>query len=265
MKDVILAVSFGTSYKDSREKTIGAIERHLAAAFPQWEVRRAFTSKKIISTLKERDSLIIDNVGEALERAYADGVRRLVVQPTHMMGGFEYTRLMAELEKYKGRFPCLEAGLPLLSGESDLEAVANAVANAFSACESEGRAIVLMGHGTEAAANHVYEKFQKKLEEMGHHDYYIGTVEARPSLEDIAVRLKKAGIYKRVLLAPFMVVAGDHAVNDMAGEEETSWKSVLTKEGYEVECLLKGLGEKKEIQAIYAEHARAAVERCGCR
>lgn len=256
----ILVVSFGTSFNDSRDITIGAIEKDIAAAFPEYEVRRAFTSQIIIDKLKERDQLEIDNVEEALDRAVADGIKNLIVQPTHLMNGFEYTDLVNELEGYKDSFEKMAVGEPLLISDEDFEAVIKAITDATASYDDGETAIVFMGHGTEADSNEVYAKLQEKLTADGFEHYYIGTVEAEPSLDDITAALKEAGSYKKVVLEPLMVVAGDHANNDMAGDEEDSWKTVLTKEGYEVECLIKGLGENEAVRAIYVDHAKAALE-----
>lgn len=256
---VILVVSFGTSYNESREKTIGAVEAAAAEAFPDFEVRRAFTSQIIIDKLKERDNLEIDNVTEALERAVDDGVKTLIVQPTHLMKGYEYTDLMEELEKYEGKFERIALGKPLLSDEHDFRAVAEAIVSETSGFDDGRTAVCFMGHGTEADSNQVYAKLQETLRSMGRDSYYIGTVEAEPTLDDVMAVMKERK-YSRVVLQPLMVVAGDHAVNDMAGDEKDSWKSRLQASGYEVECILRGLGEMEEIREIYIDHIRQASE-----
>ena len=250
----IMVVSFGTSYNDSRDITIGAIENAIT------EVRRAFTSQIIIDKLKERDGLEIDNVQEALDRAAADGIKNLIVQPTHLMDGHEYTDLKDELEGYKDSFENISLGAPLLTSDEDFEAVIKAITDATASYDDGETAVVFMGHGTDADSNEVYAKLQEKLTADGFEHYYIGTVEATPSLDDIKAALKEAGTYKKVVLEPLMVVAGDHANNDMAGDEDDSWKSQLTAEGYEVECLIHGLGENEAIQQIYVEHTQAAVD-----
>ncbi len=256
----ILVVSFGTSYNESRDLTIGAIEKKIADAFPEYEVRRAFTSQIIIDKLKERDGLEIDNVEQALDRAVEDGIKTLIVQPTHLMNGFEYTDLADALDKYKDKFDKTVLAQPLLMEDADIDAVIQAVTKKTASYDDGETAICFMGHGTEADSNQVYAKIQGRLTEQGFDNYYIGTVEAEPSLEDVIAALKEKGTYKRVVLEPLMVVAGDHANNDMAGDEDDSWKSILTKEGYEVECILEGLGQVPDIQDIYVEHTKKAME-----
>ncbi len=255
----ILVVSFGTSFNDSRDITIGAIEKDIQAAFPEYKVRTAYTAQIIIDKLEERDGLEIDNVTEALDRAAADGIKNLVVQPTHLMNGLEYNDLKEELAEYQDTFEKISLGAPLLTSEDDFDKVVAAITEATKEQNNEETAIVYMGHGTEADSNQVYAKMQEKLADADFGNYYIGTVEAEPTLEDVIAAMKDGG-YKKVVLSPLMVVCGDHANNDMAGDEEDSWKSVLTKEGYEVECLMQGLGQIDAIRAIYVAHTQAAVD-----
>jgi len=259
-KTAILVVSFGTSYNDSRDKTIGAIEDAIAESFPRYEVRRAFTSQIIIDKLKERDGLEIDNVEEALDRAVADGITTLIVQPTHLMDGYEYTDLADALKDYEGKIATIVLGEPLLTSDEDYDAVVKALTEKMASYDDGETAICFMGHGTEADSNAVYGKMQEKLTEAGYENYYIGTVEAEPSLDDVITALQDKGSYKKVVLEPLMVVAGDHANNDMAGDEDDSWKVVLQNEGYEVECLLEGLGQVPAIQDIYVAHTQAAID-----
>ena len=254
----ILMVSFGTSYNDSRDKTIGAIENAVTEAYPDFDVRRAFTSQIIIDKLKERDNLEIDNVTEALDRLVADGIKNVIVQPTHVMHGFEYDDVVAEVEKYKDKFDKLAIGEPLLTSDDDYKKVADAIADATKSHVTDGSAVVLMGHGTEHESNAVYAKLQTVFTDNGYSNYLIGTVEAEPTLEDMIAAAKDGG-YSKVILRPLMVVAGDHANNDMAGDEDDSWKSVFEKEGFEVECVLEGMGEVPAIQAIYADHVKDAI------
>ncbi len=254
----LLVVSFGTSFNDSRRLTIGAVESALAKAFPDWSVRRAFTSQIIIDHVKSRDGEVIDNVTEALERAVANGVKTLVVQPTHLMDGFEYNDLANELAQYADAFERIELGAPLLTTDGDFSAVADALVAATAQYDDGETAVCFMGHGTEAASNGVYEKMQSVLDAKGMKNYFIGTVEAEPSVEDVLAAVK-AGSYKRVVLRPLMVVAGDHANNDMAGDEEDSWKSVFEAAGYEVECVIEGLGGIEAIQRMYVAHAQETI------
>ena len=223
-------------------------------------MRRAFTSQIIIDKLKERDGLEIDNVEEALDRAVADGVKTLVVQPTHLMSGFEYTDLNDALEGYKDKFDQVVLADPLLSSDADYEAVAQAITAETASYDDGETAICFMGHGTEADSNADYAKLQEVLTADGFENYYIGTVEATPSVEDLINQIKEAGKYKKVVLKPLMVVAGDHANNDMAGDEDDSWKSQFEAAGYEVNCIIEGLGQDEAIQNIYVSHTQAAID-----
>lgn len=255
----LLVVSFGTSYNDSRRLTIGAIEDTLEEAFPEYSVRRGFTSQIIIDHVKSRDEVTIDNVGEALDRAVENGVKTLVVQPTHLMNGLEYTDLVNELAEYADAFEQVAVGEPLLTSDEDFAAVIQAITKATAEYDDGETAICFMGHGTEAESNQVYAKMQEMLTEAGYDNYYIGTVEAEPALEDVLAAVSE-GEYKKAVLEPLMIVAGDHANNDMAGDEEDSWKTAFENAGYEVTCIVRGLGELEEIQQLFAEHAKAAVD-----
>lgn len=257
-KPVLLAVSFGTSYNDSRDLTIGAIEQALQAAYPAYEVRRAFTSQIIIDKLKQRDNLKIDNVKEAMDRLVADGVREIVIQPTHVMNGYEYDDIVAEVKAYEGRFDRLSIGVNLLSRDTDYQEVASVITRETAAYDVPGTAVVFMGHGTEAPSNATYARLQQTLAETGHSRYFIGTVEATPSLADVLVQVKACGATK-VVLQPLMIVAGDHANNDMAGEEDGSWKKEFEKAGFAVEVVLKGMGQMKGVQDLIVRHAGEAI------
>ena len=257
-KPVILVVSFGTSYNDSREKTIGAIEKAIEKKFTEFEVRRAFTSQIIIDKLKERDGLEIDNIEQALKRLVKDNVKTLVVQPTHVMSGYEYDDVVAAVNQYKDQFDHLVIGAPLLTSDDDYKNLANALVTDTAEYNGNGTAIVFMGHGTEHESNATYAKFQQSFKDIKADNYFIGTVEATPTLDDVIKSLKK-GKYKKVVLQPLMVVAGDHANNDMAGDEDDSWKSILTKKGFKVECVLKGMGELPAVQEMYCAHVQDAI------
>ena len=255
----LLVVSFGTSYNDNRRLTIGAIEGALEAAFPDYAVRRGFTSQIIIDHVKSRDGEIIDNVGEALDRAVENGVKTLVVQPTHLMNGYEYTDLVNELAEYADAFEKVAVGEPLLTSDEDFAAVMQAIVEATAEYDDGETAICFMGHGTEADSNGVYAKMQQCLSDAGYANYFVGTVEAEPTLEDVLAAVG-AGEYKKVVLRPLMIVAGDHANNDMAGDEEDSWKSAFEAAGYEVTCEIKGLGELEAIQQLLVAHAQDAID-----
>ena len=258
----LLVVSFGTSFNDSRRLTIGGIERALQKAFPDWSVRRAFTSQIIIDHVKSRDGEVIDNVSEALDRAVENGVKTLVVQPTHLMHGFEYTDLVNELAEYADAFESITVGEPLVNSAEDFALTAAVLADSTASYNDGKTAIVYMGHGTEAESNEIYAKMQQLMKDAGYENYFIGTVEAEPSLEDV-LALVQAGSYERVVLRPMMIVAGDHANNDMAGEEEDSWKSVFEAAGYEVECVLQGLGQSSVVQQMFVRHTAEAMAKLG--
>lgn len=256
----LLVVSFGTSYNDSRRETIGAIEDALEEAFPDYSVRRAFTSQIIIDHINDRDGYKIDNVEEALDRAVENGVKTLVVQPTHLMNGLEYTDLCDAIAQYADAFEQIEIGEPLLTSDADFEAVAKAITDATAQYDDGTTAICFMGHGTEADSNSVYAQMQEVLTADGFENYYVGTVEATPSVDDVLAAVQE-GEYTNVVLEPLMVVAGDHANNDMAGDEEGSWKTTFESAGYTVECLIEGLGSNEDIQKLYIEHAQAAIDK----
>ena len=255
----LLVVSFGTSYNDNRRLTIGAIENALEEAFPDFSVRRAFTSQIIIDHVFQRDGEVIDNVTQALDRAVENGVKTLVVQPTHLMSGYEYNDLADELAEYADAFESIAMGVPLLDTDDDFATVADALAKATEAYNDGETAICLMGHGTEAESNEVYAKMQTVMDKAGHNNIFIGTVESTPSVEDV-LAMVQAGNYKKVVLRPMMIVAGDHANNDMAGDEPDSWKSIFEAAGYEVTCVVEGLGSLGEIQSLIVQHAQAAVD-----
>lgn len=254
----LLVVSFGTSYNNSRRLTIGGIESRLEKDFPEWSVRRGFTSQIIIDHVLRRDGEKIDNVTEALDRAIDNGVKTLLVQPTHLMHGFEFTDLVEELAEYADAFDKIIVGEPLLSSEEDFSAVADIITEATKEYDDGKTAICFMGHGTEAPSNEIYDRMQKVLTEKGFENYYIGTVEAEPSVEDVLEAVQQGG-YERVVLRPLMVVAGDHANNDMAGDEEDSWKSIFEAAGFEVVCVVEGLGQLEGVQEIFSQHVQDAL------
>ena len=277
----LLVVSFGTSFNESRATDIGGIEAALEAAYPDWSVRRAFTAQIIINHVQARDDEAIDNIDQALARAKENGVKNLVIQPTHLMHGAEYDELTAAVDAVKGDFESVRIAEPLLGevGEDatavndDKKAVAEAVTaeavkeagyDSLDAAAQDGTAFVFMGHGTAHVAKVTYSQMQSQMDELGFKNVFIGTVEGEPeetSCENIIARVKEAG-YKKVILRPLMVVAGDHANNDMAGDEEDSWKSMFTADGSfeSVDCQIAGLGRIPEVQALYVTHTGAAME-----
>lgn len=258
----LLVVSFGTSFNDSRVKTIKAIEDDLAAAFPDYDVRRGFTADIIIEHVYRRDGEQIDKVKEALDKAVTAGVKNLVVQPTHLMNGFEYGDLRNLLEKkYADKFESIKIGAPLLTTDDDFAKVADAMVKATEDQAADGKtAVCYMGHGTAAASNGIYAKMQQVLTDAGHKNYFVGTVESEPTAEDLAKLVKEAG-YTKVVLRPMMIVAGDHANNDMADENDPeSWYSVFNAAGLDVQTDVRGLGEIKAIRDLLVAHAKAAVD-----
>ena len=277
----ILVVSFGTSFNDSRAEDIGGVEKALQAAYPDWSVRRAFTAQIIINHVQARDDEKIDNMDQALERAVDNGVKNLVVQPTHLMHGAEYDELTEAVENYKDKFESVKIAEPLL-GEvgadetainEDKAAVAEAITaeavktagfDSLDAAKEEGTAFVFMGHGTSHTAKISYSQMQTQMEQLGYENVFIGTVEGEPeetACEAVIEKLKNAG-YKKVILRPLMVVAGDHANNDMAGDDDDSWKSQFEASGVfdGIDTQIAGLGEIDAIQQLYVAHTQAAID-----
>lgn len=258
-KPVILVVSFGTSYNDSRDKTIGAVENAIAAAYPDYEVRRAFTSQTIIDILAEREGLEIDNVDEAFDRLIADGVQQVVVQPTHVMSGYEYDDLMAAVEEYQDQFASVAVGAPLLSSDEDYSLCGGSLCGATAEQDQDGTAIVFMGHGTEHEAKHPMRNCRMLFMLLERPTIWWAPWR-QPRLSTIYCLPCRPGDYTKVVLQPLMVVAGDHANNDMAGDEPDSWKSTFAAAGYEVEPVLQGMGEIADIQQIYVDHVQQAID-----
>ncbi|WP_242839107.1 sirohydrochlorin cobaltochelatase [Butyrivibrio sp. MC2021] len=277
----LLVVSFGTSFNDSRAKDIGGIEKALAAAYPDWSVRRAFTAQIIINHIYARDGEKIDNVEQALQRAVDNGVKNLVIQPTHLMHGAEYDELMEALEGYKDKFETAVVAEPLLGTvgkdaaeiNEDKQKVAEAITAAavaeagfadLSASKDAGVAFVFMGHGTSHTAKITYSQMQTQMQNLGYENVFIGTVEGEPEeteLSNIIAAVKEAG-YTKVVLRPLMVVAGDHANNDMAGDDDDSWKSGFEADGSfeSIDCQISGLGGIEDVQKVYVEHVGAVIE-----
>ena len=253
----LLAVSFGTSYEDTLEKNIAAIERDLAAAFPERTLRRAFTSGMILRRWKRERGVEIDDVPAALERLAGEGYADILIQPTHVMNGEEYHKLADQAEGFRSRFDKLAVGVPLLTAAEDYLDLGRALMEILPP-KSEERAVLYMGHGSEHQANSAYALMEYAFHDLGRDDVIVGTVEGYPNFDTAIRRLKERPQVKEVELRPLMTVAGDHAKNDLAGEEEDSWKNVLEGMGYRTSCVLTGLGEYPQIRAMFVEHARQA-------
>jgi len=277
----LLVVSFGTSFNGSRTADIGGIEKALQTAYPDWSVRRAFTAQIIINHVQARDDEKIDNMDQALQRAVDNGVKNLIVQPTHLMHGAEYDELTEAVESYKDKFESVTIAEPLLGevGDSDdavnddkkavaeaitAEAVKTAGYDSLEVAEADGTAFVFMGHGTSHTAKISYSQMQSQMNDLGYDNVFIGTVEGKPedtACEAVIEKIKEAG-YKKVVLRPLMVVAGDHANNDMAGDDEDSWKSQFEASGAfdKIDTQIAGLGEISAIQDLYVAHTKAAMD-----
>ncbi len=257
-KKAIVVVSFGTSYADTRKATIEACEKKIQATFPDYEVHRAFTSNIIIKILKERDNILVDTPEEALQRLQDGGFSEVIVQPLHVIPGAEFHDLLSVVRKYEKAFETLQVGTPLLTTIHDYMAVADALTGQLPDLKDQ-EAVAFMGHGTHHPANATYALLERVLEDKGMKRIFVGTVEGYPAFEQVLTRLQDNNIEK-VTLMPFMLVAGDHAQNDMAGDEEDSWKTMLKKEGLVVESYLHGLGENPAIQDIYLQHIEEAMK-----
>ena len=280
----LLVVSFGTSFNDSRAEDVKGIEDALAEAYPDWSVRRAFTAQIIINHVEARDDEVIDNMQQALDRAVENGVKNLVVQPTHLMHGAEYDEMTEAINEYKDKFESVAIAEPML-GEvgddatvinDDKKAVAQAITDeackeagfdSMDAAAEAGTAFVFMGHGTSHTANVTYDQMQTQMEDLGFKNAFIGTVEGEPedtACDKVIEKVKEAG-YKNVVLRPLMVVAGDHANNDMAGDDEDSWKSQFVASGNfdKVDCQIEGLGRIEAVEKLYVEHTKAAIDSLG--
>ena len=257
MKQALLVVSFGTSYNESRSKTIEAIEQAVAAEFPTYQLRRAFTSRIIIDILRKRDNIMIDGVEEAMEKLAAEGFKRVLIQPTLVMGGEEYDCIVNAVKKQEDSFDQLIIGAPLLSSEEDYLKLTEILTEDTKEYDTEGTEIVFMGHGSEHEANAAYNRLAGILKKQGYTRYHVGTVEAEPSIDDVIEALNGKQS-KHAVLQPMMIVCGDHAHNDMAGTDSDSWKSRLEADGYDVICRLKGMGEIEGVRRMFVEHAREA-------
>ncbi len=258
-KIAILAVSFGTSHEDTRLKTIDMIENDFRKAFPDLPVYRAWTSKMIIKKLKVRDHIHIFTVKEAMEQMAADGITHVIIQPTHVINGIENDQMKEDALSFKETFQSIVFGTPLLTTEEDKDAVIQAVTHAFAQLKKE-QALVFMGHGTSHYANSIYAALDYAFKEKGYKNFFMGTVEAYPGLDHVRSLVLEYGP-EEVILTPFMIVAGDHAKNDMSGDEENSWLRQFQKDGYQTKALIKGLGEYKEIRQLFVKHVKDAFSK----
>lgn len=258
MKEAILVVSFGTTYEKTRKLCIESTENEIKDRFKDFEVRRAFTSQMVIERLKKRDGIIIDNVEEALEKICKGGAKDIYIQSLHIIPGHEYEKMHRHIDSFKDKynFNSISVGKPLLYDEEDYKKVVEALDTKGL---KEDEAIVFMGHGTDHISDNCYSRLENEFKKQGFKNVYISTVEGSETIEDIIPLLKENKI-RKVILKPFMLVAGDHAKNDMAGDEEDSWKSILLKEGFKVETYVKGLGEEDSIRKLFVSHLEDIME-----
>lgn len=253
----ILVVSFGTSYADTCAVTIEQIEKDIQKAYPQYRVYRAWTSGMIRKKLLKRDGIRIFDVKEAMEQMKADGIRKVAVQPTHVLNGIENDQMAADAMAYREQFDQIVLGAPLLTSVEDNEKAIEAVVRELHPSDDE--ALVFMGHGTSHFSNSIYAALDYQFKDMGHPNIFMGTVESYPTFDSLIKAVKDCAP-ERVLLAPFMIVAGDHANNDLAGDDEDSWKTRFEREGFAVKCILKGLGEYQGIRELLLAHTEAAIQ-----
>lgn len=260
VRKAILVVSFGTSHYDTCKKTIDEIEKEIQQAFPDYAIYRAFTSKKIIKILENRDGIHICTVTKAMEQMIQDGMNEIIVQPTHILNGIENDIMIRDVSLYKEKFRSILFGTPLLSETMDYWKVIDAFVKKMPKLH-KNEAIVCMGHGTDHYTNTSYAALDYMFKSSGYHNIYMATVESYPSLGDILETLKE-NEYSKITLVPFMIVAGEHAKNDMAGDEEDSWNVILKNNGFEVACILEGMGENSDIRKIFIDHINAVIDNC---
>ncbi|HEX3021697.1 MAG TPA: sirohydrochlorin cobaltochelatase [Lachnospiraceae bacterium] len=256
-RKAILVVSFGTSYPDTRRKTIDSIEEEIGKEFSDYTIFRAFTSGVVIHRIKEHENLHVDTVTEALQRIRDEGIRELVVQPTHVINGIENDTMLAKIESYRHEFDKVSIGNPLLSDAKDYRMLAECMVQDNHI--NEGEAVLLMGHGSKHHANLAYPALEYTFIETGYNNIYLATYEGAPTFEEVLEQIKRRN-YRRIHLVPLMIVAGKHIKNDMAGEGPNSWRAILEREGYQVECKRKGLGEIEGVRRMFVEHIREALE-----
>lgn len=252
MKKALLVVSFGTSYKETREKTLDVIERELSEAAEGYDFKKAFTSYMIMKKLKNRDGIHIDNAKEAMEKLVAEGYEEVIVQPTHILNGDEYEKMNRLMEPFIDSFNSVKVGKPMLTTSEDYDLTVEAIMDEVGAL-AEDEALVLMGHGTGHFSDSAYAALDYRFKARGYKNVFVGTVEGFPEIDDLMPLVKEYNP-KTIKLLPFMIVAGDHATNDMASDEEDSWKTIFLNEGFQVEIILRGLGEFAGIRDIFKQH-----------
>lgn len=255
-KKAILVVSFGTSHLDTLDKNIKAIEQDIQNSYPDYKIYRAFTSQMIIKKLKSVHNISIHTVSSAMKKMQADGITEVMIQPTHIIHGIENDNMIKDAYQAKDAFTSIKISTPLLSTSEDYLKVVNILMKNYPVKKEE--ALVLMGHGTSHYANSSYPALSYTFTQQGYNNVFVGTVEGYPELEHLFDMINKQSI-QHIKLLPFMLVAGDHALNDMDSNDEDSWKSKFLQEGYEVESIVKGLGEIKEIRELYLEHLNKAI------
>jgi sirohydrochlorin cobaltochelatase len=255
MKKAVVVISFGTSYGEA-EKAIVNIEKSIHEAFSDYDFFRAFTSGMIIRKLKNTKGIAIRNPEEVLDYLAEEGYEEVICQPTHIINGEEFDKMCRMIGKHKESFSSLKVGNPLLTEEEDFMKCAPILMSVAPELK-DGEVLVFMGHGSEHFANGAYCQMENTLRYLGHENVYVGTVEGFPGIDYVMQRMKRKG-FRKVFLAPFMIVAGDHARNDLSGTEEDSWKSILEEAGYEVEVILKGMGEIDAIARMFVEHTKKA-------
>ena len=260
MKQAILLVSFGTSKKETREKTFFAIQKEVEEQFPEYLVYHAFTSEKIIRKIKEKEGVQIPNLKEMLEQIREHGIKKLIVQPTYVICGIEYENMVQEVSAYLDKFDSVVFGKPLLSEIGDYEKVAEVVKQHVPVMSKE-EAVVFMGHGTKQSGTQCYTIMDEILKKNGHRNIYMAAMDGEPSIQDVIIKMKEQP-FKKVMLIPFFVASGYHVRKDMIGQQKDSWKNRLLNKGYEVEYLLTGLGEYPQIRKLYCEHIRKVRKKC---
>lgn len=258
-KKIIIVVSFGSSYEQTRKKTIEAIENKIINRFYDYKVKRAFTSQVIIDKLHKRDNIKIDNVNQAMKNLIdiRSDVEEIIIQPTHIINGFEYEEMIETVKQFESKFKLINYGKPLLSDNEDYKQLVEILLSESRKYNKKNTAIVFVGHGTKHNANFVYIKLDKFFKDKSYLNYFVGTIESNPSLNDIIKQIDKLDV-NEIVLFPLMIVSGDHVINDISSDEKGSWKNSFESKGYKVKCILKGLGEYSQIQDMFVKHIENA-------